>query len=220
MNTKNGSFDVIGQLAALRRYALSLVRNADDAEDLVNDALVKAYEHQQSFRSGGNIRSWLFSILHNAHVDALRRKKSGARRDAAAADLVDPVIDGGQEQTVRLTQLRRAFMDLPEEQRQALHLVAIEELSYQEAAEVLGIPVGTLMSRLSRARGRLREFEATDAKQSRKALPAPVAQDKNDGPVNGQAMGHSTGTSKGKDRPHATGPVNLRIVGGNDDKTP
>lgn len=216
MNRKSGSFDVIGQLAALRRYALSLVRNADDAEDLVNDALVKAYEHQQSFRSSGNIRQWLFSILHNAHVDGLRRKKSAARRDAAAADLLDPVIDAGQEHAVRLMQLRSAFMDLPEEQRQALHLVAIEEMSYQEAAEVLGVPVGTLMSRLSRARARLREFEVTDARQSRKALPAPDVKDKSDGPVNAR----TTGKSKGKERSSRTGPVNLRIVGGNDDKTP
>ncbi|MGV1950239.1 sigma-70 family RNA polymerase sigma factor [Agrobacterium vitis] len=196
MNNKSGPFDVIGQLAALRRYALSLVRNADEAEDLVNDALVRAYEHQNSFRRGGNIRQWLFSILHNTHVDSLRRRRSAARRDALAADLVDPVIGAEQEHVVRLAQVRRAFLELPEEQRQALHLVAIEELSYQEAAEVLDIPMGTLMSRLSRARARLRDLEMTDA--GRRALPAPVEKPAH----RGQGSQKQTG---------------LRIVGGSDD---
>ncbi|HBF28117.1 sigma-70 family RNA polymerase sigma factor, partial [Rhizobium sp.] len=159
MNKKNGPFDVIGQLAALRRYAMSLVRDADDAEDLVNDALVRAYERHNSFHRDGNLRRWLFAILHNTHIDQVRRKKSGARRDALAAELADSVVESGQEQVVRLAQLRAAFSMLPEDQRQALHLVAIEEFSYQEAADVLGIPVGTLMSRLSRARARLRDFE-------------------------------------------------------------
>lgn len=159
MNKKNGPFDVIGQLGALKRYAMSLVRNADDAEDLVNDALVKAYERHESFHRDGNLRTWLFSILHNTHADQMRRRRSAARRDAIVADLVDPVVESGQENTVRLNQLKRAFADLPEDQRQALHLVAIEEFSYQEAADLLGIPIGTLMSRLSRARARLRDFE-------------------------------------------------------------
>ncbi len=159
MNTKTRPFDVIGQLAALRRYAMSLVRNADDAEDLVNDALVRAYERHESFHDDGNLRRWLFSILHNTHIDRVRRRKFAARRDAIVADMVDPVVESGQEQTVRLRQLRAAFSSLPEDQRQALHLVAIEEFTYQEAADLLGVPVGTLMSRLSRARARLRDFE-------------------------------------------------------------
>jgi RNA polymerase sigma-70 factor, ECF subfamily len=159
MDKKMGSFDVIGQLAALRRYAMSLVRNKYDAEDLVNDALVRAYERHGSFHHDGNLRRWLFAILHNTHIDRLRSKKSAARRDAIAAEMFDPIVESGQEQVVRLNQLRAAFMELPQEQRQALHLVAIEEFSYQEAANMLGIPVGTLMSRLSRARARLRDLE-------------------------------------------------------------
>lgn len=159
METKTGSFNVIGQLAALRRYAMSLVRNSHDAEDLVNDALVRAYERHQTFRHDANLRRWLFAILHNTHVDRLRQKKSIARRDALAAEMFDPVVEGQQEQVVRLSQVRDAFMELPEDQRQALHLVAIEEFSYQEAADMLDIPIGTLMSRLSRARARLRDLE-------------------------------------------------------------
>ena len=159
MERKERSFDVIGQLAALRRYARSLVRNSDDAEDLVHDALVRAYEKKQSFRRGGNLRTWLLSIMHNAHIDRVRQNRSLARRHDEAAVEADQSIEAGQEHAVRLQQVRDAFFKLQEEQREALHLVAIEDLSYQEAANALGIPVGTLMSRISRARAQLREFE-------------------------------------------------------------
>ena len=160
MTTNSNPFNVIGQLAALRRYARSLVRNPDDAEDLVHDALVRALERRSTFRSGGSIRNWLMSILHNTHIDRLRRDRATHRRQDAALELTEFVAPAGQEHAVRLGQVRDAFLALPEEQREALHLVAIEELSYQEAADVLNIPVGTLMSRISRARARLRAMES------------------------------------------------------------
>lgn len=159
MDRKTQGLNVIGQLAALRRYALSLVRDPDDAEDLVHDALVRAYERQSTFRTGASIRNWLMSILHNTHVDRLRRRRSQERRHEAAAEIAETAVPANQDHSVRLNQLRSAFFALPEEQREALHLVAIEELSYQEAADALGIPVGTLMSRISRARARLRALE-------------------------------------------------------------
>ncbi|MBB2750304.1 UNVERIFIED_ORG: RNA polymerase sigma-70 factor (ECF subfamily) [Rhizobium aethiopicum] len=166
MERKDRPFDVIGQLAALRRYARSLVRNSDEAEDLVHDALVRALEKKKSFRSGGNLRTWLLSILHNAHVDRLRQNRSLTRRHDEAAVGAEQSLPAGQEHAVRLQQVRDAFFDLPEEQREALHLVAIEDLSYQEAANALGIPVGTLMSRISRARAQLREFEEKTPRKS------------------------------------------------------
>lgn len=156
---KRNPFDVIGQLGALRRYARSLTRNAEDAEDLVHDALVNAYERKATFRTGASVRNWLMSILHNTHIDRLRRRRSAERRIDAAAELAPQSAEPTQDHSVRLKQVQSAFFALPEEQRAALHLVAIEELSYQEAAAALGIPVGTLMSRLSRARARLRSFE-------------------------------------------------------------
>ena len=156
---KRNPFDVIGQLGALRRYARSLTRNAEDAEDLVHDALVNAYERKATFRTGASVRNWLMSILHNTHIDRLRRRQSAERRIDAAAELAPQSAEPTQDHSVRLKQVQSAFFALPEEQRAALHLVAIEELSYQEAAAALGIPVGTLMSRLSRARARLRSFE-------------------------------------------------------------
>ena len=159
MERKERPFDVIGQLAALRRYARSLVRNSDDAEDLVHDALLRAYEKKQTFRRGGNLRTWLLSIMHNAHIDRVRQDRSLARRHEGAAVETEQSLLAGQEHAVRLQQVRDAFFHLPQEQREALHLVAIEDLSYQEAASALGIPIGTLMSRISRARTQLREFE-------------------------------------------------------------
>ncbi len=160
MNNKIPGFNVVGQLAALRRYAYSLTRDSDEAEDLVHDALVNAFERQSSFKRGGNVRNWLLSVVHNSFVDHLRQKKSQARRIEAAAELADSTTPAVQDQSLRLKQIKAAFFQLPDEQRDALHLVAIEELSYREAADALGIPVGTLMSRISRARASLREFEA------------------------------------------------------------
>nr|CAD6406081.1 RNA polymerase subunit sigma [Rhizobium sp. Q54] len=163
MNSGRDPFDVIGQLAALRRYARSLARDGDEAEDLVHDALVRAYEKKQTFRTGGNLRNWLLSIVHNTYIDRLRQSRSQRRRAAAAADLAQADDSSNPEHTVRLRQLRGAFFRLPDEQRDALHLVAIEGLSYQEAAEALGIPIGTLMSRVSRAREKLRALEQEPA---------------------------------------------------------
>ena len=159
MDPKNRPFDVTGQLSSLRRYARSLVRNSNDADDLVQDALVKAYERQASFKGGGNLRHWLLSILHNTHIDRYRSASARQRRDdivSSDAELSYPAL---QEQSVYLAQVKDAFMRLPDEQREALHLVAIEDLSYQEAADTLGIPIGTLMSRVSRARSALRSGE-------------------------------------------------------------
>jgi RNA polymerase sigma-70 factor, ECF subfamily len=177
MERKERTFDVLGQLGSLRRYARSLVRNADEAEDLVHDALVRAYERKSSFRRGANLRTWLLSIVHNAHIDRLRKSKSMMRRHNEAAVDIEPAIPADQEHAVRLKQVRDAFFNLPEEQREALHLVAIEDLSYQEAASALGIPVGTLMSRISRARAQLREFESKSPSVSHLRLVARKDQD-------------------------------------------
>jgi RNA polymerase sigma-70 factor (ECF subfamily) len=152
--------DVIGLLGPLRRYARTLTRDEARAEDLVQDTLVRAYERRSSFRLGGNLRGWLLSILHNAFVDDRRRHVAEARRLEQAADMAETAVPPAQESRVRLQQVQSAFLRLPDEQRAALHLVAIEGLPYQEAANALGIPVGTLMSRLGRARATLRGFEA------------------------------------------------------------
>ncbi|MEO4001729.1 sigma-70 family RNA polymerase sigma factor [Mesorhizobium sp. CAU 1732] len=159
MNPRTSRFDVLSQIGALRRYARSLTRDASDAEDLVHDALVRAYEKRATFRAGGNIRAWLLSILHNTFVDGVRSRRSEAVRVAESGRLAESALPASQDHSVRLSQVRNAFLGLPEEQRAGLHLVAIEGLSYQEAANTLGIPLGTLMSRIGRARAALREME-------------------------------------------------------------
>lgn len=138
---------------------MSLTRDPTDAEDLVHDTLVRAYERRNTFHQGGNLRSWLLSILHNMHVDGIRSQRSASVREQQVASFVGAEEQPPQDHAVRLRQVRQAFFNLPEEQRAALSLVAIEGLSYQEAAETLGIPLGTLMSRIGRARARLREME-------------------------------------------------------------
>jgi RNA polymerase sigma-70 factor, ECF subfamily len=159
MATQESRFDVIGQITALRRYARSLTRSDVDAEDLVHDALVRAYEKRASFQNGRNLRTWLLSILHNVFIDGRRARRAESRRIERTAELGEPFLAPVQYHQLRLAQVRRAFMGLPEEQRAALHLVAIEGLTFVEAASALDIPPGTLMSRLARARATLRDIE-------------------------------------------------------------
>jgi RNA polymerase sigma-70 factor (ECF subfamily) len=152
-------FDVPAQLPALKRYAWSLTRDQGEAEDLVHDTLVRAYENRASFRESGDLKSWLFSILHNAFISNTRSRKAHSTRVERAAELADTISEPDQESRLRLTQIQAAFLSLPEEQRAVLHLVAVEGMAYQEAARALSIPMGTLMSRLGRARASLRAFE-------------------------------------------------------------
>lgn len=183
---------MIGQLMSLRRYARALSRDESQADDLVHDALVRAYERRSTFHPGGSLRTWLLAILHNTFVDGRRRQVAELRRDTDAARQTETASPAGQESSVRLQQIQGAFMALPEEQRAVLHLVTIEGLAYQQAADTLAIPIGTLMSRLGRARAALRAFEA---RRGLEGLPAhPVA----------------------PQLPEPSRP-NLRVVGGHDD---
>ncbi|WP_181706850.1 sigma-70 family RNA polymerase sigma factor [Chthonobacter rhizosphaerae] len=167
--TQNRSFDVVQHLAALRRFARTLTRDDTEADDLVHDALVRAYERRGSFDTRRGLKPWLFSVLHNTFIDRVRRRKAEAARDGDyGRDAVGTVAEPAQDAAVRLSQIRRAFDALPHDQREALHLVAVDGLPYQEAAAVLGVPVGTLMSRIGRARAALRALEA-----DRAAEPSP-----------------------------------------------
>lgn len=161
MSTGKNRFDVIGQLGSLRRYARSLTRDDSAAEDLVQDTLLRAYERRASFKASGNLRGWLLSMLHNVFIDRARSQRSETRRIEQAAEIAEPHLEPSQDHVVRLAQVRAAFLALPEDQRAAMHLVAIEGLSYQQAATTLAIPLGTLMSRIGRARATLRAMEET-----------------------------------------------------------
>ena len=144
------------QLRSLRRYALALARNRDDAEDLVQETLVRAISGSRTFRPNGDLRSWLFGILHNVHVNGVRREQVRARGASAIEAMAYGQLPPNQPDHVELTRTIEAFSTLPDEQRRVLTLVAVEGMSYQEAARQLDIPLGTLMSRLARGREALR----------------------------------------------------------------
>ena len=119
MDREKRAFDVIGQLASLRRYALSLVRRPTDAEDLVHDALVKAYERRHTFRKGANLRSWLFSILHNTHVDRQRSEAARLRREEALAAGVANKKPGAANAAQRFADMGFYWFAYPEEEEKA-----------------------------------------------------------------------------------------------------
>ncbi len=149
---------IVDQIPHLRRYALALVGDREQADDLVQDCLERAWSRMHLWRAGTNIRAWLFTILHNLHVNAARRRHSQAGPfDVAAADLPVPPT---QEDELNVRDLWQAFARLPEPQRAAIMLISVEEMSYEDAAAVLDIPVGTLMSRIHRGRERLRDLMA------------------------------------------------------------
>ena len=158
--TARASMDDVGahieaQIPRLRRYARALVRDPARAEDLVQDCLERAWSRQHLFRAGTDMRAWLFTILHNLHANAAR--KHSRRPGFVPLDEAPPLSHPpGQIHGVELSALQDALQQLPQEQRQVLLLVGMEQMRYREVAEVLDIPVGTVMSRLSRGRERLR----------------------------------------------------------------
>lgn len=158
------SFDIRSHLDALRRYARVLIRSDQDADDLVQGALLRAYGRQSTFREGADLRVWLMAILHNHFLDQRRSRLASEARDQAWSEASPGFAPPQGEHAARLAQLRGAFLALPQDQREALHLVAVEGLPMAEAAQVLEVPLGTLMSRVGRARAALRAFEEGGAK--------------------------------------------------------
>ncbi|GEO37459.1 RNA polymerase sigma-70 factor (ECF subfamily) [Skermanella aerolata] len=145
-------------IASLRRYAIALTRNTDEAEDLVQECLSRAIAGADTFRPDADLRVWLFRILHNVHVSGLRRRKLEtavkADADATAMQATEPA----QHQHMEVREVMAALSQLPEDQRRAVTLIATEELKYDEAAKRLGVPIGTFMSRLGRGRAALRSM--------------------------------------------------------------
>jgi len=145
---------ILAEIPRLRRYARAMLGDRAAADDLVQDTLERAWARIQQWRTGSDLRAWLFSIMHNLRVDQVRRPVLPTQS----------ITDHDDEAPVRPTQtdelevrdLESALRHLPDEQREVLLLVALEEMSYSDIAVTLGIPVGTVMSRLSRGRERLR----------------------------------------------------------------
>jgi RNA polymerase sigma-70 factor (ECF subfamily) len=141
---------------ALRRYARALTRNADRADDLVQDAVERAIRKQALWKPTGALKAWLFRILLNLYRNELRVARRHGEHVPVDTLLVEPSVAPAQHGRIALAEIARAIDTLALEQREALLLVVLEGLSYAEAADVLGIPMGTLMSRLGRARAALR----------------------------------------------------------------
>lgn len=147
----------------LRRYARALTRNATQSDDLVQDCLERALSRQHLWKAGGNTRAWLFTIMHNIHANETRR--ASKRPDSAPLDEFDERHSRPATQTSRLAglELVAAMEALPADQRQVILLVALEGMSYGEVAETVGVAPGTVMSRLSRGRARLRRLMEEEA---------------------------------------------------------
>jgi RNA polymerase sigma-70 factor (ECF subfamily) len=143
---------------ALRRYARALTHDADRADDLVQDCLERAIRKRGLWRPSGSVRSWVFRILLNIYRNDLRRTRRAPVSLSLDGLRGDPAGPDAQPGRLALAETARAMQALPPEQREVLLLVAVEEMSYAEAASALSIPVGTLMSRLARGRAALRQM--------------------------------------------------------------
>ncbi len=148
---------IAAEIPALRRYARALLRDAERADDLVQDCLLRAWSRRHLWRQPGNLRAWLFTILHNLYANQMRSLSRQPRfaPSEAAEHMGQNARQGDQLET---SEVLDAMDNLNDDQREAILLVGVEGLRYEEAAAVLGVPVGTVMSRLSRGRERLREL--------------------------------------------------------------
>ena len=147
--------DIATHIPRLRRYARALTGDRTNAEDLVQDTLERAWRRLSLWRSGSDLRAWLFTIMHNIFVNQLR---GGSQRQNQATELAasDFSVAAPQEDRLILRDLNKALGNLSHDQREVVLLIGLEQMSYEEAAKVLDIPVGTVMSRLSRGREQLR----------------------------------------------------------------
>ena len=137
----------------LRRYARALVGDRASADDLVQDTLERAWAKLHLYRRGTDLRAWLFTVMHNVHVNKVRATRATETLEDEMPELAQRAAQGD---ALMVRDLDRAIARLPDEQRSVLLLVTLEDMSYDEVARTLGIPIGTVMSRLSRARDKLR----------------------------------------------------------------
>ena len=146
------------EIPRLRRYARALTRDSSRADDLVQSCLARAIAKEHLWEAGTDLRAWLFTILHNQHVNDIRRSvREGV---SVAVEDVAPVltVTSNAVASLQLRDLERAIEMLPEEQRQVILLVGLEGMRYEDVAAILDIPIGTVRSRLSRGREMLRKL--------------------------------------------------------------
>ena len=146
--------EVVAMIAALRAFAWSLSHNGSDADDLVQDTLIKAWSNRDKFEPGTNLRAWLFTILRNTYYTQVIRRRREVRDETGeyANNMRTPPT---QDWSIAMRALQAGLAQLPDEHREALILVGAAGLSYEEAAEICGCALGTIKSRVNRARARL-----------------------------------------------------------------
>ncbi len=145
---------LISTIPGLRAFGLSLTARSDTADDLVQETLMKAWKHQESYEMGSNMRAWLYTILRNEFYSHLRKRKREVEDvDEAYSGRVS--VSGEQDGHLDMADLRNALTKLPDDQREAIVLVGASGFSYEEAAEICKVAVGTIKSRVNRARTRL-----------------------------------------------------------------
>jgi RNA polymerase sigma-70 factor (ECF subfamily) len=149
--------DLLAAIPSLRAFAVSLAQNSDRADDLVQETLVKSWDKQASFQPGTNLKAWLFTILRNEFYSQMR-KRGREVQDSDGAMTARLAIHPSQEGKLDLQDFKRALQMLPEDQREAIILIGASGFSYEEAAEICGCAVGTIKSRVSRARVRLQQI--------------------------------------------------------------
>ncbi|MCV3736957.1 RNA polymerase sigma factor [Rhizobium sp. TRM96647] len=160
---------LVAFLPNLRRFAISLCRSPELADDLVQAACERAIRSAGSFSPESRFDAWMFRILRNLWIDHLRRAKTAGPHQELdeAGDILGPDGQVVSHARLDLLEVTAALMKLPEEQREVLVLVCVEDLSYRETADVLSIPIGTVMSRLARARKNLARLTGIDAGDER-----------------------------------------------------
>ena len=163
--------DLVAAIPRLRRYARVLTGESSRADDLVQDTLARGWEKRRMWRTGSDLRAWLFTIMHNVYVNQLALARRDAANVSIDADPGNPAwqlpVRASQIDRVELLELVQHMGRLSPDQREVLLLAAVEELRYEEIASVLSVPIGTVMSRLSRARDKLRQLLAEPASSLR-----------------------------------------------------
>ncbi|MES2106833.1 MAG: sigma-70 family RNA polymerase sigma factor [Pseudomonadota bacterium] len=163
---------LIACIPRLRRYARALVSDQALADDLVQDTLERAWNKLALWRSGSDMRAWLFGIMHNLHINQVRRPVLATV--AIEDDAYDLPVRASQSDQLEVRDLHSALQLLPGDQRAVLLLVALEQMSYEEIANTLDIPIGTVMSRLARGREKLRTLMEGRAAYPPSAVPLKV----------------------------------------------
>jgi len=145
---------MVALLPRLRRFAVSLTGNMADADDLVQDTVERALRNLHRWQPGTRLDSWMFRIAQNLWIDTARSRRVRASSSGSMDETENVAFDGARDAEVRITfaDTCRAFAELPEEQRVVVALIVVDGMSYREAADVLAVPIGTVTSRLARAR--------------------------------------------------------------------